>query len=88
MDQPPPFTVDVVWVESPAEIEKIRQQYGVNTDLGRFRPQRAEGFSVLVRADGALVCRIWVPRPRNVDDDRTTALGHELAHCLLGNYHQ
>ena len=27
-------------------------------------------------------------RPREVDDDGTLTLGHELLHCLLGNYHR
>jgi hypothetical protein len=51
-------------------------------------PQKPEGFAVLVDGDGGLVCRLWVLKPRNVDDQRTTALGHELLHCLAGEYHR
>jgi hypothetical protein len=31
---------------------------------------------------------LWVLKPGAVDDERTAALGHELLHCLIGNYHR
>ena len=81
--------VEVTWVESNGEIEQARKRYGAAIEQQGHRrvPQKPEGFAVLVARDGGLVCRLWVLKPRNVDDERTTALGHELLHCLVGDYH-
>jgi hypothetical protein len=82
--------LEVTWVESNAEIEHARKRYGAEIEEEGHRrvPQKPEGFAVLVRSDGAFVCRLWVLQPGNVDDERTTALGHELLHCLVGAYHR
>lgn len=32
-------------------------------------------------------CEIIIYRPRRVDDKATLTLGHELMHCLYGDYH-
>jgi hypothetical protein len=81
--------LEVTWVRSNAEIEHARKRYGAEiVEKGHRRvPQKPEGFAVLVRSDGELVCRLWILKPENVDDERTTALGHELLHCLVGEYH-
>jgi hypothetical protein len=82
--------VEVTWVQSNAEIEDARKRYGAEIEQQGHRrvPQQPEGFAVLVRRNGELVCRLWSLKPRSVDDARTTALGHELLHCLLGRYHR
>jgi hypothetical protein len=82
--------LQVTWVSSNAEIENARKRYGAELEKEGHRrvPQKPEGFAVLVRGDGALVCRLWVLKPAGVDDQRTTALGHELLHCLVGEYHR
>jgi hypothetical protein len=82
--------LEVTWVRSNAQIEQARKRYGAEiADQGHRRvPQKPEGFAVLVGRDGELVCRLWVLKPENVDDERTTALGHELLHCLVGKYHR
>ena len=82
--------LEVTWVRSNAEIEHARKRYGAETEEKGHRlvPQKPEGFAVLVGTDGELVCRLWILKPVNVDDERTTALGHELLHCLLGAYHR
>lgn len=41
----------------------------------------------LSRAD-QYECEIHSVRPRIIDGEDTTTLGHELLHCLWGNYHQ
>ena len=51
------------------------------------------GLSILKtdRETGARTCEIYLPnerRPGKVDDDGTLTLGHELLHCMLGNYHR
>lgn len=64
--------VHVVWYESEAEVSKI---------LG----YDAWGFA---EWDGE-TCFIHAPRPNFVrDDPRTDTLGHELLHCLWGEYHE
>ena len=54
----------------------------------RNSQQFSRGFALLVRRDGELICRVYVQRPQAVDDDSTKTLGHELLHCLLGDYHR
>lgn len=82
--------LEVTWASSNAQIEQARKRYGAEIEERGHRriPQRPEGFAVLVARDGELVCRLWVLKPANVDDERTTALGHELLHCLVGEYHR
>ena len=81
--------LEIRWVRTLAQIEAAREEYGaeIEQEGNRRVPQKPEGFAVLVRRAGELVCRLWVLKPENVDDQRTTALGHELLHCALGNYH-
>jgi hypothetical protein len=38
--------------------------------------------------NGRLTCEIHSVKPTKVDDDATMTLGHELAHCLYGEYHK
>jgi hypothetical protein len=82
-----PVLVEVTWVESQAEMDAKRREYGSVRPDNVIRT-RLTGFSVLGRRDGALVCLIFAPKPRAEDDRNTLVLGHELAHCLLGRYHQ
>jgi len=81
--------LEIAWARTNAEIEEIRERYGAKIEQEGHRriQQIPEGFAVLVRRGSELVCRLWILKPKNVDDQRTTALGHELLHCLLGNYH-
>src|SRR5688572_20300342 len=79
-----PVRVEVTWIETEAEMNAKRREYGA------VRPDSVikttlTGFSVLGRRDGELVCLIFAPKPRTEDDKPTLILGHELAHCLLGN---
>jgi hypothetical protein len=82
--------LEITWVQTNAQIEEAREVYGAEIKQQGHRrvPQKPEGFAVLVRRDGELVCRLWVLKPENVDDERTAALGHELLHCALGDYHR
>lgn len=78
--------VEVTWVESAAEMNALRRQYG-QPPIDTVIRTRLTGFSVLGRRDGEYVCLLFVQRPRRVDDERTTALGHEMLHCLTGEFH-
>ena len=33
-------------------------------------------------------CEIIIYEPKKVDDEATLTLGHELMHCLYGDYHE
>ena len=78
------FRLEVTWIESRKELSEIVTRYGA----GAWSAAYADGFSVLVKVDGELVCRLFVRAPQRVDDDRTLTLGHELMHCLAGAYHE
>lgn len=86
--------VEVTWVNSASELARIRQQY--ERPVGDIRSRggigggldQTRGFSILGKRNGEQVCIVYVYRPLNVDDDHTLALGHEVLHCLLGNYHE
>ena len=80
--------LEITWARTNAEIEEIRERYGAKIEQEGHRriQQIPEGFAVLVRRGSDLVCRLWILKPENVDDQRTTALGHELLHCAFGDY--
>ncbi len=45
---------------------------------------------VLTYADGRIEiksCTIYAVEPRDVNDDSTLFVGHELLHCIRGHYH-
>lgn len=78
--------VEVTWIQSEREMGDLRRQYGkvprdsvIKTEL--------KAFSVLGKREGEYVCLLFAYRPRVVDDEFTTSLGHEVAHCFLGAYH-
>lgn len=56
-----------------------------------YEGEEAVGLSVWVYDDdtNTSVCEIWVPMPEQVmgDDDMDT-VGHELLHCLAGEFHR
>lgn len=78
--------VEVTWVESRAELKSLRREWG-QPKIDTVVRTRLTGFSVLGKRDGEYVCLLFVQRPESVDDRNTLALGHELLHCLAGQYH-
>ena len=84
------FRVIVTYV-SIGELLKLQGQHAA--DLREIRQDYRHGFSILKRSreTGALTCEIYLPndkRPRQVDDEATLSLGHELLHCMRGDYHR
>ena len=82
----------VVSYVSTDELVKLQRQYGVRTDARDLRKDHHHGFSILRtnRTTGARTCEIYVPeekRPSRMDDEGTLIIGHELLHCMLGDYH-
>jgi hypothetical protein len=78
---------------STGELVQLQRRYGAHIDRRELRQDYRHGFSILKtnRETGARTCEIYLPnehRPDKVDDDGTLTLGHELLHCMLGNYHR
>jgi hypothetical protein len=83
----------VVRYVSTGDLVSLQRKYGANGGLRDIRQSHRRGFSVLKkdRETGALTCEIYLPserRPREVDDEATLTLGHELLHCMHGDYHR
>lgn len=83
----------VVAYVSTNELVNLQRKYGAGIDLREIRQDYRHGFSILKtnRETGARTCEIFLPndqRPRHVDDKGTLTLGHELLHCMRGDYHR
>lgn len=82
----------VVTYVSIGELVNLQAKYGAGMDRRDLRQDGRHGFSILKRnrETGALTCEIYLAnqeRPREVDDQATLSLGHELLHCMRGDYH-
>jgi hypothetical protein len=78
---------------STGELVELQRRHGANIDLRDVRQDQRHGFSILKtnRETGARTCEVYLPkerRPGKVDDVGTLTLGHELLHCMLGDYHR
>jgi hypothetical protein len=83
----------VVTYVSTGELVNLQREYGAHIDLREIRQDYRHGFSILKtnRETGARTCEIYLPndqKPREVDDEGTLTLGHELLHCMRGDYHR
>src|SRR5215510_10336064 len=83
----------VVSYVSTGELIQLQRKYGATINLREVRQDHRHGFSILKtnRETGARTCEVYLPseqRPGEVDDDGTLTLGHELLHCMLGDYHR
>lgn len=64
--------------------------YSMGVEKWKRRPEakdRAACNTVTIYEDGHIVCDVYVPRGDNVGDEAEQKLGHEIRHCLLGDYH-
>ena len=83
----------VVNYVSIGELVQLQRRFGRTIDLHDVRQSHRHGFSILRtnRETGARTCEVYLPnkqRPGEVDDAGTLTLGHELLHCMLGDYHR
>ena len=83
----------VVSYVSTNGLMELQRKYGAHLDRRELRQDYRHGFSILKtnRETGALTCEIYLPndqRPRDIDDEGTLSLGHELLHCMRGDYHR
>ena len=78
----PGAPVQVVW-------QKVDDaQAACEGAAGRRELFRVLGCSRWREAGGARTCTIYAPMPRNErDKERFATLGHELMHCMDGNWH-
>jgi hypothetical protein len=83
----------IVTYVSTDELVWLQGKSGARIDRREIGQGYRHGFSILKtnRETGARTCEIYLPnakRPREVDDEGTLNLGHELLHCMLGDYHR
>jgi hypothetical protein len=83
----------VIHYVSTGDLVILQNKHGAYIDRREIRQDYRHGFSILKthRETGARTCEIYLPnqkRPREVDDEATLSLGHELLHCLCGDYHR
>ena len=65
--------------------------YSNERELNKAVPNPSKGLNgQAVYAHGDNICDIHAKKPKNVklDDNYAKTLGHELMHCLYGDYHQ
>jgi hypothetical protein len=78
---------------STGDLVVLQWKYGAHIDRRDLRQDHRHGFSILKtnRETGARSCEIYLPltqSPREIDDEGTRILGHELLHCMFGDYHR
>ncbi len=74
--------IEVTWIETQAEMDRKRREYGARIVTDSVIRTALQGFSVLGKRDGELVCLVFSPKPERFDDNVNTTLGHELLHCF------
>jgi len=81
-------SVQVTWVETREQMRRELLRVG-RSPATELDLAVTKAFSQLLRntETGEYVCRIFAFKPDRVDGDRVLSLGHELSHCLLGEYH-
>ncbi len=70
--------VTIFWFKNTEEL----QEY--------FSEERLVGYSECETKPEKNIayCDLYLIRPKTVDDDSTTGVGHELLHGLFGSYHE
>jgi len=70
--------ITVFWFENAWELQE------------HFSESLLEGMSECeIKEDKNIAyCDLYLIRPKFVDDDATTGVGHELLHGLFGSYHE
>jgi len=74
--------IEVTWIGTQAEMDRKRREYGTRIVTDPVIKTALQGFSVLGKRDGELVCLVFSPKPERFDVNVNTTLGHELLHCF------
>jgi hypothetical protein len=83
------ITITVNFVETEGELKRL---YSNLTGVPNSSVPDQYGFAQWNEmADGSdpqsLNCQIYALPPKRIDDSQILTLGHELAHCIWGSYH-
>jgi len=70
-------TVSITWIRTD-DPNKVCRELGAEADRNILGCANPKGKT----------CDIYAPQIQYTDDDHTMTLGHELAHCFLGSYHE
>jgi len=75
--------ITVIFHESESELNKAYfERFGGN------RTEKKLGFAVFANpGNKPYWCEIHATRPTRADDEKMNTLGHELAHCVFGQFH-
>lgn len=86
------FKTHIIWTDSNG-VRAAKNKYAL-AHSGNNRPSirttSETGFTVMFRnrKTGEYACELYLIKPEYVDDEKTTATGHELEHCIFGRYHR
>jgi hypothetical protein len=79
----PEFTLRIIF-DTPANIRRECVKLGA---WGTSIKPRSEVGCTAFNLD-TKVCTVYSPTPRELDDNPTAILGHEVLHCMSGRYHE
>jgi hypothetical protein len=84
-------TKTLVFESSDALVAELKRR-GIKVDLTTKKSTESTSLAgqyILTKEGDVIVCTIFLvaPKIRKTDDDFTMTAGHELEHCLYGNYH-
>lgn len=80
-------TVTVRWYESKPAVVAACKRLGAWPALPPEQVMRHPAPGCAEVRHDAPTCTVHALRPKRLDDARTATLGHEVLHCLWGNYH-
>lgn len=70
------------------EIHRLSRDEKVNVvAFAKWPEYKDQNGNFVENHNEPLVCEIHTTRPKQVNDNETTTLGHEMLHCILGTYH-
>lgn len=83
------ITITVTTVKNESELSKL---YSDLTGVPKSRVPEQYGFAQWnerkIGEPESYNCQIYIIEPKRADDQQILTLGHEMAHCLWGSYHQ
>lgn len=85
-----PVIMTITFHDTDSQLEDAYEEATGRRDPPEYGFAR---YNMLQDAEGNLVepdmlfCNIHTKRPRRVDDDNMLTLGHEVLHCLWGEFH-
>lgn len=78
---PGSFKTIIVWEENYDALQAANRKTG-----GRNIVKAFSTYGML--SNGGWYCEIHTLRPKEVTDEIQAVIGHELAHCMFGQYHK